>query len=137
MKRILIVGGVAGGANAAARARRLDETVEIVVFERGPYVSFANCGLPYHVGGEIEDESELLLHTPQSLKGRFNLDVRVRSEVVAIDRVRKVVTVKQVDSGSTYEEPYDDLVLATGGIGKSFKITSNSNFYQSQGGTWT
>jgi flavin-dependent dehydrogenase len=86
MKRILIVGGVAGGANAAARARRLDESVDIVVFERGPYVSFANCGLPYHVGGEIQDESELLLHTPQSLKGRFNLDVRVRSEVVAIDR---------------------------------------------------
>jgi NADPH-dependent 2,4-dienoyl-CoA reductase/sulfur reductase-like enzyme/rhodanese-related sulfurtransferase len=115
MKRILIVGGVAGGANAAARARRLDESADIVVFERGPYVSFANCGLPYHVGGEIQEESELLLHTPQSLKGRFNLDVRVESEVLAIDRSRKVVTVKQVNAGSTYEERYDDLILATGG----------------------
>jgi NADPH-dependent 2,4-dienoyl-CoA reductase/sulfur reductase-like enzyme/rhodanese-related sulfurtransferase len=115
MKRILIVGGVAGGANAAARARRLCEKSEIIVFERGPYVSFANCGLPYHVGGEIPTESELLLHTPQSLKARFNLDVRVHSEVIAIDRSQKLITVRDTSTSRDYQERYDDLILATGG----------------------
>jgi rhodanese-related sulfurtransferase len=85
-KRIVIVGGVAGGASAAARARRLSEEAEIIMFERGPYVSFANCGLPYYVGGEIAKAGELLLQTPESLRARFNLDVRVRSEVTGIDR---------------------------------------------------
>ena len=84
-KKLLIVGGVAGGATAAAHARRLSEDAEIVVFERGPYVSFANCGLPYYVGGEIRDRENLLLQTPESLKARFNLDMRIRSEAVAID----------------------------------------------------
>ncbi len=112
--RIVIVGGVAGGATAAARARRLSESASIVVLERGPYVSFANCGLPYHVGGEIADRKALLLQTPKSLKARHNLDVRVRSEVTAIHRDRKSVSVRRLDDGHTYEEPYDKLILSTG-----------------------
>jgi len=112
--RIVIVGGVAGGATAAARARRLSESATIVVFERGPYVSFANCGLPYHVGGEIADRGKLLLQTPESLHARHNLDVRVKSEVSAINRDRKTVSVRSVDTGREYEEPYDKLILATG-----------------------
>lgn len=114
MKRILIVGGVAGGASAAARARRLSEEAEIVLFERGPYVSFANCGLPYHVGGEIPSREDLLVQTPQGLKARFNLDVRVNTEVIAIDRTDRRVRVKELPSGREYEENYDDLVLSTG-----------------------
>jgi NADPH-dependent 2,4-dienoyl-CoA reductase/sulfur reductase-like enzyme/rhodanese-related sulfurtransferase len=114
--RLIIVGGVAGGASCAARARRLSETAEIIVFERGPHVSFANCGLPYFVGGEIPTRDELLLQTPASLKARFNLDVRVRSEVVAIDRVRRVVRVRELDTGREYAESYDALVLATGAV---------------------
>jgi len=114
VQRLVIVGGVAGGATAAARARRLNETATIVVFERGPFVSFANCGLPYHVGGEIADRNKLLLQTPESLKARHNLDVRVRSEVTAINRAAKTVTVRRLDDGGTYEEPYDKLILSTG-----------------------
>ena len=113
-KRIVIVGGVAGGASAAARARRLSEEAEIIIFERGPHVSFANCGLPYFVGGEIADRDELLLQTPQSLRARFNLDVRVLTEVVAIDRAARQVRVREVQSGKEYEQPYDELVLSTG-----------------------
>lgn len=113
-KRILIVGGVAGGASAAARARRLSEEAEIIIFERGPYVSFANCGLPYHVGGEIRERNDLLLQTPASLKARFNLDVRVRAEVVGIDRAARKVKVREADSGREYEERYDDLILSPG-----------------------
>ena len=113
-KRIVIVGGVAGGASAAARARRLSEEAEIIIFERGPHVSFANCGLPYFVGGEIADRDELLLQTPQSLRARFNLDVRVLSEVVAIDRVAQKVRVREAQFGKEYEQPYDELVLSTG-----------------------
>lgn len=114
VKRIIIVGGVAGGASAAARARRLFEEAEIIVFERGPHVSFANCGLPYYVGGEIAQESMLLLQTPESLRARFNLDVRVRSEVVSIDRQSKRVAVRDLTSGKEYEERYDALILAPG-----------------------
>src|SRR5512140_2447553 len=113
-KTIVIVGGVAGGASAAARARRLSEEAEIIVFERGPHVSFANCGLPYYVGGEIAQESDLLLQTPESLRARFNLDVRVRSEVVAIDRKSKGVRVRDLSSGREYEQAYDALILAPG-----------------------
>jgi NADPH-dependent 2,4-dienoyl-CoA reductase/sulfur reductase-like enzyme/rhodanese-related sulfurtransferase len=113
-RRVVIVGGVAGGASAAARARRLCEACEIIVFERGPHVSFANCGLPYFVGGEIVEQDALLLQTPESLKGRFNLDVRVNTEVVAIDRDRKVVRVRALPSGAESEQPYDDLILSTG-----------------------
>ncbi len=113
-KRVVVVGGVAGGASAAARARRLSEESEIVVFERGPHVSFANCGLPYFVGGEIVQQDSLLIQTPETLRARFNLDVRVRSEVMAIDREARVVRVRELDTGREYGQPYDALVLSTG-----------------------
>ena len=113
-KKIVIVGGVAGGASAAARARRLCEQCEIIVFERGPHVSFANCGLPYFVGGEIVEQDSLLLQTPETLRARFNLDVRVSTEVVAIDRGRQVLKVRELGSGREYEQTYDTLVLSTG-----------------------
>jgi len=112
--RIVVVGGVAGGASAAARARRLSETAEITVFERGPYVSFANCGLPYHIGGVIPDRKRLLVQTPESLRARFGLDVRVNSDVLRIDRAAKEVVVREVASGREYREPYDALVLSPG-----------------------
>jgi NADPH-dependent 2,4-dienoyl-CoA reductase/sulfur reductase-like enzyme/rhodanese-related sulfurtransferase len=115
-KRLLIIGGVAGGATAAAHARRLSEYAEIIVFERGPYVSFANCGLPYYVGGEIHDRQDLLLQTPENLKARFNLDVRIRSEVTAIDREKHQVEILDLDSNKTYQLPYDDLILSTGTV---------------------
>ncbi|MBI5385385.1 MAG: FAD-dependent oxidoreductase [Verrucomicrobia bacterium] len=114
MQRLVIVGGVAGGASAAARARRLSEDAEIVVLERGPHVSFANCGLPYFVGGEIAQREDLLLQTPASLRARFNLDVRVGSEVVSIDRTKKAVRVREAQTGREYDQPYDALVLSTG-----------------------
>jgi len=113
-RTVVIVGGVAGGASAAARLRRLDEQVEIIVFERGEYVSFANCGLPYHVSGEIKDRPKLLLQTPQSLKQRFRLDVRVRHEVLSIDRKKKTVTVCDLEKGTRFEQHYDALVLSPG-----------------------
>src|ERR1035437_9666293 len=113
-KRIIIVGGVAGGASAAARARRLCEDCDIVIFERGPHVSFANCGLPYFVGGEIAAQDDLLVQTPQSLKSRFNLDVHVNTEVIGIDRIARRVKVRELETGRTSEEPYDALVLSTG-----------------------
>lgn len=113
-KKIIIIGGVAGGASTAARARRLSEEAEIIIFERGPDISFANCGLPYHIGGEIADRGKLLLHTPQSLAKRFALDVRVKTEVTAIDRERKIVKAKSLVDGRIYEESYDDLVISTG-----------------------
>ncbi len=113
-KRIVIVGGVAGGASAAARARRLSETAEIVVFERGPHVSFANCGLPYHIAGVIGDRQRLLVQTPESLRARFALDVRVRTEVLRIDREAKEVVVRETANGREYRQPYDALVLSPG-----------------------
>jgi NADPH-dependent 2,4-dienoyl-CoA reductase/sulfur reductase-like enzyme/rhodanese-related sulfurtransferase len=112
--RLVIVGGVAGGASAAARARRLCEKCEIIVFERGPHVSFANCGLPYFVGGEIVEQDSLLLQTPETLRARFNLDVRVSTEVVAIDRAAQVVKVRELATAREYDQPYDALVLSTG-----------------------
>jgi len=112
--KLLIVGGVAGGASAAARARRLSEDAEIVLFERGPDVSFANCGLPYYVGGEIVERKKLLVTTPEMLRSRFKLDVRTRSSVEAIDRTAKTVRVRDLASGREYEEAYDKLILATG-----------------------
>ncbi|WP_394126140.1 FAD-dependent oxidoreductase [Vibrio hepatarius] len=114
MTKILIVGGVAGGASAAARARRLSEDAEIIMFERGPHVSFANCGLPYHIGGEIQDRGKLLLQTPESFLARFNVDVRVMNEVISVDRSNKSVTVKNVLDGSEYTESYDFLLLSPG-----------------------
>ncbi len=112
--KVVIVGGVAGGATAAARLRRLDECAEIVVIERTGYVSYANCGLPYYVGGVVAERSKLALQTPESFCRRFRIDVRVRQEVVAIDRAAKTVTVRRLDDGSVYREPYDKLILAPG-----------------------
>lgn len=112
-KKVLIVGGVAGGASAAARLRRLDEDAHIVMFERDPYISFANCGLPYYIGGSIQDRSKLLVQTPEAMHKRFNIDVRIQSEVVAIDPVNKKVRVESIEKGS-YEERYDALILSPG-----------------------
>lgn len=112
--KLLIIGGVAGGASAAARSRRLSEDAHIIMFERGPDVSFANCGLPYFVGGEINQRDKLLVTTPERLRSRFNLDVRVRTSVEAIDRVAKKVRVRDLVSGREYEEAYDKLILAPG-----------------------
>jgi NADPH-dependent 2,4-dienoyl-CoA reductase/sulfur reductase-like enzyme/rhodanese-related sulfurtransferase len=113
-KRVLIVGGVAGGASCAARLRRLDETCEIIVFDRGPFVSFANCGLPYYVGDVIADERKLLVATPQLFRERFNIDVHTETEVVSIDRDRRELTVENLVSGTTRNESYDVLVLSPG-----------------------
>ena len=112
--RILIVGGVAGGASAAARARRLSESAEIVLFERGPYVSFANCGLPYHIGGVIADRGRLLVQTPASLSARFDLDVRVRTEILSIDPEAQVVVARDLRTGRETREAYDALILSPG-----------------------
>lgn len=112
--KVVIVGGVAGGASAAARLRRLDENAEIVMFEKGEFISFANCGLPYYVSGEIKEQSALTLQTPKSFNARFNVDVRILSEVIAINPDEKKVTVKKVVDGTTYEESYDELVLSMG-----------------------
>ncbi|QSX33200.1 FAD-dependent oxidoreductase [Shewanella avicenniae] len=114
MTRIVIIGGVAGGASAAARARRMDEHAEIIMLERGEFVSFANCGLPYHIGGEIELRNALLLQTPDSFKQRFNVDVRVFSEVTAIDRQNKSVAVQPQHGGEAYQLSYDKLLLSPG-----------------------
>lgn len=112
--RILIVGGVAGGASCAVRCRRLSESAHITILERGPYISFANCGLPYHVGGVIADRAALLLQSPEALKSRFNIDVRVNTEVVRIDRAAKEVEVRDTRTGATARHPYDALVLSPG-----------------------
>jgi len=113
-QKVLIVGGVAGGASAAARLRRLDEQAEIILFERGEYISFANCGLPYYIGGEITDKSALTLQTPKSFHARFHVDVRVQNEVIAIDRANQTVTVLDKKSSETYQEGYDKLILSMG-----------------------
>ena len=112
--KTIIIGGVAGGATAAARLRRLDEKAEIIILERGEYVSFANCGLPYYIGGVITDREDLTLQTPQSFKARFNIDVRVLNEAVKINPDSKTVTVKNLRTGETYEETYDNLILSMG-----------------------
>jgi NADPH-dependent 2,4-dienoyl-CoA reductase/sulfur reductase-like enzyme/rhodanese-related sulfurtransferase len=112
--KTVIIGGVAGGMSAATRLRRLKEDAEIIIFEQGANVSYANCGLPYHVGEVIKNESELLLQTPKSLKDRFNLDVRVNSRVTKIDPAQKTVTVLNVKTDESYEESYDNLVISTG-----------------------
>lgn len=112
--KIVIVGGVAGGASAAARARRMNERAEIIVFEKDEFVSFANCGLPYFIGGEITDRSKLLIATPELFHRRFRVETRVRTEVVAIDRARKLVTARNHATGEEYEESYDKLILSPG-----------------------
>ncbi|MDO4437003.1 MAG: FAD-dependent oxidoreductase [Coriobacteriaceae bacterium] len=112
--KVVIIGGVAGGATAAARLRRLDENAEIVVIERTGYVSYANCGLPYYIGGAITDRSKLTLQTPESFRKRFNIDVRVRQEATAIDREARTVTITRLEDGTTYTERYDKLILSPG-----------------------
>lgn len=112
--KIVIVGGVAGGATAAARLRRLDEQAEIVIFERSGYMSYANCGLPYYIGGAIEDREELTLQTPEAFFERFRVNVKVRHEVTAIHPEQKTVTVKDLDTGREFEESYDKLLLSPG-----------------------
>ena len=113
-KKIVIIGGVAGGASAATRLRRLDEKAEITLLDRGDYVSFANCGMPYYLGGVITDRQRLLVQTVESLSRRFRLDVRTRHEVVRIDREAKVVEVRDHRQERTYREPYDVLILSPG-----------------------
>jgi len=113
-KRILIVGGVAGGAGTAARARRLDEDAEIIMFERGPHVSFSNCALPYHLSGVVKDCDDLVLMCPSKFAEQYNIDARVRNEVLAINREEKTVEVKDLETGETYTEAYDKLVLSPG-----------------------
>ena len=113
-KKIIVIGGVAGGASFAARARRVSEDSEIIMLDRGPYVSFANCGLPYYVGKVITDESQLLVATPELFKQRFNIEVRLRNEVLKINRIEKTVEVRDLESGRVYSESYDALVLAPG-----------------------
>ncbi|MUK71085.1 FAD-dependent oxidoreductase [Aliivibrio fischeri] len=114
MTKIVIIGGVAGGASAAARARRLSEDAQIIMLERGPFVSFANCGLPYHIGGDIKDRDNLLLQTPDSFLARFNVDVRVMNEVISINRSEKTITIKNLVDNSEYQESYDFLLLSPG-----------------------
>ena len=112
--KTLIIGGVAGGASAAARLRRLDENCEIIILERGEYVSFANCGLPYYIGGDIKNRSDLTLQTPESFKARFNIDVRVNNVATAIHPDKNSVSVTDLRSGKSYEESYDYLILSPG-----------------------
>lgn len=113
-KKIVIIGGVAGGASAAARLRRLDETSQIVMFERGPYISYANCGLPYHIGDVIKNRESLLLQTPKAMGAKYHVDVRVDTEVISIDRVNQLVKVKHTQTGAVDQESYDVLVISTG-----------------------
>lgn len=112
-KKVLIVGGVAGGASAAARLRRLDENAEIILFERDGYISYANCGLPYYIGETIREREKLLVQTPQAMKDRFQIDIRIHSEVIAVDTNRKCVTVRSRERGE-YEESFDSLILSPG-----------------------
>ncbi|MGG0186762.1 CoA-disulfide reductase [Bacillus rhizoplanae] len=113
-KKILVVGGVAGGASVAARLRRLSEDDEIIMFERGEYISFANCGLPYYIGGVIQERQKLLVQTVEKMSKRFNLDIRILSEVIKINKEEKTILVKNVVTNETYEESYDVLILSPG-----------------------
>lgn len=114
IERLVIVGGVAGGASAAARARRLSESCVITVFDKGPYVSFANCGLPYFVGDVIRDEQSLIVASPELFRERFNIEVRTRHEVIGVDRASRAIVVRDLDAGREFREPYDALVLSPG-----------------------
>src|SRR5699024_7330754 len=113
-KKIVIVGGVAGGASAAARIRRLDEHAEIIMFEKGSHVSFSNCSLPFHLSGIVESSEKLVLMNPTSFKNKYDIEARIHSEVISINREQKTVTVKNVDSQEVYEEDYDYLILSPG-----------------------
>ena len=113
-KRVLVVGGVAGGASAAARVRRLDADASIIIFERGEHVSFSNCSLPYYLSRTVEDKDWLVLMTPEGFKTSYDIEVRVNNEVYGIDRERQVVQVRDSVSGREYEEAYDELILSPG-----------------------
>lgn len=112
--KYVIIGGVAGGATTAARLRRIDENAEIIMLERGEHISYANCGLPYYIGGVIKEREKLLVQTPESFGGRFNIDVRIFSEVTDIDAENQTVSVRDLKSGKEYSEKYDKLVLSPG-----------------------
>src|SRR5699024_3273819 len=113
-KKVLVVGGVAGGASAAARIRRLDEGAEIIMFERGPHVSFSNCSLPFHLSGIVEEQEDLVLMQPDDFYNDYRIDARVYNEVTAIDRENKEVKVKNIITGEEYSERYDKLILSPG-----------------------
>jgi NADPH-dependent 2,4-dienoyl-CoA reductase/sulfur reductase-like enzyme/peroxiredoxin family protein/rhodanese-related sulfurtransferase/TusA-related sulfurtransferase len=127
MSKVIIVGGVAGGASAAARLRRLDEKAEIIMFEKGEYISFANCGLPYYIGGEITEKEALTLQTPESFHSRFHVDVRVSQDVLSIDVNKKLVKVKNLKTNETYEETYDKLLLSPGAAPAKPNIKGGDN----------
>ena len=112
--KVIIVGGVAGGATAAARIRRLDESAEITIYERSGYISYANCGLPYYIGGVITDPEELTLQTPESFYSRFRVEVKTNHEVISLDPDKKTVIVKNLHSGEIFEDVYDKLLLSPG-----------------------
>src|SRR5512138_2029440 len=116
MSKYLIVGGVAGGATVAARLRRNDEKSEIIIFERGGYISYANCGLPYYIGDVIPEREKLFVQTPGGFSQRFNIDVRVNSEVLSVDRKNKTIEIRKNETGETYKETYDKLVLSPGAM---------------------
>ncbi|THE13405.1 pyridine nucleotide-disulfide oxidoreductase [Bacillus timonensis] len=130
-KRVLVVGGVAGGASVAARVRRLDESAEVIMFEKGPHVSFSNCSLPYHLSGIVEDSEKLVLMSPEMFKNRYNIEARVHQEVIQINRDKKTITVKDVLTNKTYEEKYDKLVLSPGAtpIRPNIEGINNSNVF--------
>src|SRR5690625_43099 len=130
-RKILIVGGVAGGASVAARVRRLDENAEIIMFEKGPHVSFSNCSLPYHLSGIVEEIQDLVLMNPDMFKSRYNIEARVNQEAVKINRDKKSITVKDLSADRTYEEHYDTLVLSPGAkpIRPSLEGINNSNVF--------
>src|SRR5690606_36036019 len=113
-RKVVIIGGVAGGATAAARIRRLDEHAEIIMFEKGPHVSFSNCSLPFHLSGIVEESDDLVLLTPSTFKKRYNIEARVNNEVIHIDRKNKMVKVRDVILEKMYEEEYDTLILSPG-----------------------
>ena len=130
--KIVVVGGVAGGASAAARIRRLDAKAEIIMFERGEHVSFSNCSMPYYIGGAVKNSNALIMMTPEAFKRRHNIEVRVQSEVVEILRDEKCVVVREVSTGNVYKEDYDKLILAPGAnavVPKSIKGVTNQNVF--------
>lgn len=131
VERVLVVGGVAGGASVAARVRRLDESAEIIMFEKGPHVSFSNCSLPYHLSGIVEDSEKLVLMSPEMFKNRYNIEARVYQEVIQINREKKTITVKNLMTNQTYEEKYDKLVLSPGAspIRPNIEGINNSNVF--------
>jgi len=112
--KYLIIGGVAGGATVAARLRRMDEKAEIILFEKGEYVSYANCGLPYYIGNIIPERDQLFVQTAQGITSRYEIDIRIKSEVTSIDRAAKRVEVKDLSSGEIYSESFDKLIMSPG-----------------------